>query len=87
MLGANQLAPPERAGVLLQTGSQSITTAVLTGMKEVQQQSLEKLNAICGFLETQVEIERERERRLREQSRELEKERLGVDVRKYTSLK
>ena len=57
----NQLAPPERAGVLLQTGSQSITTAVLTGMKEVQQQSLEKLNAICGFLETQVEIEREKE--------------------------
>ena len=76
----NQLAPPERAGVLLQTGSQSITTAVLTGMKEVQQQSLEKLNAICGFLETQVEIEREKERRLREQSRELEKERLGVDA-------
>ena len=76
----NQLAPPERAGVLLQTGSQSITTAVLTGIKEVQQQSLDKLNAICGFLETQVEIEKEKERRLREEDRELNKERLADDA-------
>tara|TARA_B100001057_G_scaffold448510_1_gene488902 strand:+ start:3048 stop:5087 length:2040 start_codon:yes stop_codon:yes gene_type:complete len=73
----NQMAPEQRAGVLLQAGTTSIGTAVLTGMKAVQEKSLEKLDKVCELLYTQVEIQKEKDRREREAARELEKEKAG----------
>ncbi|MDB4809854.1 hypothetical protein OAH34_01520 [bacterium] len=68
------LAPPERAGALLQAGATAQGTGILIGVRDVQQEMLYCLQDIKSVLKSGLQIEEDRERRAAEQLAENQKE-------------
>lgn len=68
------LAPPERAGALLQAGATAQGTSLLIGVRDVQQEMLYCLQDIKSVLKSGLQIEEDRERRAAEQLAENQKE-------------
>ena len=68
------LAPPERAGALLQAGATAQGTGILIGVRDVQQEMLYCLQDIKSLLKNTLQIEEDRERRSAEQLAENQKE-------------
>ena len=68
------LAPPERAGALLQAGATAQGTSLLIGVRDVQQEMLYCLQDIKSVLKSGLQIEEDRERRDAEQLAENQKE-------------
>jgi len=68
------LAPPERAGALLQAGATAQGTGVLIGVRDVQQEMLYCLQEIKSVLKNTLQIEEDRDRRAAEQLAENLKE-------------
>tara|TARA_B100000902_G_scaffold360715_1_gene377621 strand:- start:49 stop:1941 length:1893 start_codon:yes stop_codon:yes gene_type:complete len=68
------LAPPERAGALLQAGATAQGTGILIGVRDVQQEMLYCLQEIKSVLKNTLQIEEDRDRRAAEQLAENLKE-------------